>query len=259
VHRDAVLQAEGAHLANHVRSLGDEAIAHAMQRLQVDLIGAPDLDKAHRRTRDGLGDRLRVDDVVLVRLHVGLDEPGRDDPHRVTEGHDLACQPLRARARLHAHDGRRCTFEELQHRVTPERGLLHRRARRIEANDVEDVLADVDAEDGGVARRIAYLHGCSSFWLPTCHLVMESGGWTILLSLTPGRRRELVCHVQDRFGVSERRGCAALRFPPLLAALPLQPRRPGAAQAAHPRDRRGAGAATATRVSTSCFGVRAGP
>jgi putative transposase len=30
--------------------------------------------------------------------------------------------------------------------------------------------------------------------------------------LTPGRRRELVCHVQDRFGVSERRGCAALRF-----------------------------------------------
>jgi putative transposase len=31
-------------------------------------------------------------------------------------------------------------------------------------------------------------------------------------ALTPGRRRELVRHVQDRFGVSERRGCAALRF-----------------------------------------------
>jgi putative transposase len=30
--------------------------------------------------------------------------------------------------------------------------------------------------------------------------------------LSPGRRRELVRHVQDRFGVSERRGCAALRF-----------------------------------------------
>ncbi len=31
-------------------------------------------------------------------------------------------------------------------------------------------------------------------------------------ALTPGRRRDLVRHVQDRFGVSERRGCAALRF-----------------------------------------------
>jgi DNA-binding transcriptional LysR family regulator len=30
------------------------------------------------------GDRLRIDEVVLVRLHKGLHEPGWDQPHIVT-------------------------------------------------------------------------------------------------------------------------------------------------------------------------------
>lgn len=38
VHRDPVLEAKGAHLADHTRALSDEAIADAVKRLQVDLL-----------------------------------------------------------------------------------------------------------------------------------------------------------------------------------------------------------------------------
>ena len=73
-HGDAVLQAEGAHLADQAGAGRDHPLAHAMQRLQVHLLGAFRLGEAHRGPRDGLGDRGRVDGVVLVRLHVRLDE-----------------------------------------------------------------------------------------------------------------------------------------------------------------------------------------
>src|SRR5690606_32329072 len=85
--RNAVLQAEGPHLADKSRSMGDHPISHAVKCLQVDLLRGPDLDEAHRRPRHCFRDGLRVDDVVLVRLHEWLHELRWYDsncmPHRL--------------------------------------------------------------------------------------------------------------------------------------------------------------------------------
>lgn len=64
-----------------------------MERLQVGLLGRADLDEAHHRPQNGFGDRLGINDVALVGLHVRLHELGRHDPHRVAEHLQLARKP----------------------------------------------------------------------------------------------------------------------------------------------------------------------
>lgn len=117
--------------------MGHQAVAHPVERLQVDLLRRPHLHEAHGWPRYGLRDRLGVDQVVLVALHVRLHELRRHDAHRMAHRLKLARQPLRARARFHADDRRLGAFEELQQRVAPEGGALDRRAGRVEAEDVE--------------------------------------------------------------------------------------------------------------------------
>src|SRR5690242_18025475 len=40
----------------------------------------------------------------------------------------------------------------------------------------------------------------------------DAAGRALKKTLRPGRRRDLVRHLEERYGVSERRGCRALRF-----------------------------------------------
>ncbi len=129
-----------------------------MQRLNIDLFGSLDLDEAHRRSRDGFGDRFCVDEVILVTLDAGLHELGQYDPDSVAKPLDLARQPLRTWAGFHADDGRSGALEELKQRVTPEASALHGLAGSIETDHVEDVLADIDAEDRSVTGAIAGGH-----------------------------------------------------------------------------------------------------
>src|ERR1700736_5409676 len=59
-------------------------------------------------------------------------------------------------------------------------------------------------------------------------------------SLAPGPRRELVRYVQHEFGVSQRRGCVALRFECSSRRYRSKTPGPGAITDAHPRDCSGA-------------------
>jgi hypothetical protein len=129
-----------------------------MKGLQINLIRAAYCDKAHRRPRDSFGNRLGVDDVALVGFHVWLHELRRHNPDGVPKSHDLPRQPLRPRTRFHANYGWRRPFEELQQRLTPEGRLLNGGARRIEPDDMEDVLADIHAKHGSVTRLVAQAH-----------------------------------------------------------------------------------------------------
>ena len=54
-----------------------------MHGLPIELLLRFDLHKAHVLLGHGFGDRFRIDEVVLVRLAVGFDELGRDEPHFV--------------------------------------------------------------------------------------------------------------------------------------------------------------------------------
>ena len=67
-HRDAALQQEGADLIDDAGALPDQPLAHAMQRLQVELVGGLGRDELHRRALHRFGDRLRIAVVVLLSL-----------------------------------------------------------------------------------------------------------------------------------------------------------------------------------------------
>jgi len=60
------------------------SISHPVRRLHVELVIRLDGDKAHGWPGDCLADRLGIDEVALVRLHVRLHVLSRDDPHLMT-------------------------------------------------------------------------------------------------------------------------------------------------------------------------------
>jgi len=60
-----------------------QPVAYTMERLKINLVLGFDGNKAHVLSRHRLGDGFRVEEVVLVRLHVRLHELGRDQSHVV--------------------------------------------------------------------------------------------------------------------------------------------------------------------------------
>lgn len=70
--RDAIFQAERSHLVDQTGSRADHLVAYPMQRLEVSLFLALDCCEPHRRPSGSFGDGLGIDNVTLVRLHVGL-------------------------------------------------------------------------------------------------------------------------------------------------------------------------------------------
>jgi hypothetical protein len=123
-----------------------------MPCLQVDLLDRSRMGEAHRRTRHGFGNSLSIDRVVLLRLDVRLDELRCDNAHLMAHGGELACQPLRARTGFHADDRAVGTLKEAEQRIASELNALDDGPRAVETDDVEDVLAEVDAINGGVLR-----------------------------------------------------------------------------------------------------------
>ena len=85
-----------------------------MQGLHIDLLDRFDVDKAHRWSRYGLGNRLGIQCIVLVGLQIWLHKLGGDDPDRVAKRADGSCQPLRAGTRFHPDDGGFGKPEKLQ-------------------------------------------------------------------------------------------------------------------------------------------------
>src|ERR1700677_4759833 len=73
-----------------------------MDRLQIQLIVRLDRNEAHVLAFHRLGDRLRVDEVVLVRLHEGLHKLGRNQPDIVPLLAQRTAEEVSAGARLQA-------------------------------------------------------------------------------------------------------------------------------------------------------------
>lgn len=64
---------------------------------------------------------------------------------------------------------RRRAFEKLQQRLPPECRLLDRCMGRIEADNVKDCFANVDAEDGCISWLVAYAHNYLLLSPPNVH------------------------------------------------------------------------------------------
>ena len=71
-YRDAVLQEKAADLIDDRGSLRHQAVAHAMQRLQIELLVRLGWYAPRRRTLHGFSNRMRISKVIFVSLPDGL-------------------------------------------------------------------------------------------------------------------------------------------------------------------------------------------
>jgi hypothetical protein len=68
-YRNATFQQEGADLIDDAGALTDQPLTHAVERLQIELLGGLGRDELHRRALHRL-DRLRVTEVILLSLGI---------------------------------------------------------------------------------------------------------------------------------------------------------------------------------------------
>jgi len=101
-HGNATLQQEGADLIDDAGALTDQTLPHAVERLQVELLGGLGRDELHRRALHRLSDRLCVAEVVLLSLRIRADVFRRHEPSIVPKHPQLTTEMMRADASLHA-------------------------------------------------------------------------------------------------------------------------------------------------------------
>ena len=70
-HHVAALEEQASDLVHQRRPIADQPVAHAMERLHVELLLRLQRHEAHGGPARGLGDRLGIAVVVLLRFHVG--------------------------------------------------------------------------------------------------------------------------------------------------------------------------------------------
>jgi hypothetical protein len=115
---NAALQEEGADLVDDAGTLADHALAHTVQRLQVELFGCLGGDELHRGALNGFGDRLGVAEVVLLPLGIGTHVFCWHKPGIVTEHPEPATKMMCADAGFHADQARRNIREPRFHLTT---------------------------------------------------------------------------------------------------------------------------------------------
>jgi len=79
-YRDAALQQKGADLIDDAGALTDQSLAHAVHRLQVELLGGLGRDELHGWALHCLGDRFRIAIIVLLTFGVRADVFSRHQP-----------------------------------------------------------------------------------------------------------------------------------------------------------------------------------
>jgi hypothetical protein len=77
-----------------------------MHRLKVELVIRLDRNKPRVLSVDRLGNRFRIQEVVLVGLHEGLYELGRDQPHVMALFSQHTSEEVRPGACLYTDQGR---------------------------------------------------------------------------------------------------------------------------------------------------------
>jgi hypothetical protein len=118
--------------------------ARAVQRKRCLLLGSFDRHEAHVRPRHRLADCLGIVAVVLVGLHVRLDELRRHEPHLVAQLDELARPVMRAATGLHPDQAGRQVGEELQHLAAFELLAQHRFPALAHPVDLEHALCQID-------------------------------------------------------------------------------------------------------------------
>ncbi len=123
-----------------------QPVAGTVQALHVELRLALQLDEAHGRAGCGLGNRLGIPLVVLLRLDVGLDVLWRHEPDLVSLLTQDAAEMVSAATRLHRHRAGRQLGAEPDNAVASELSPQDDTARLVETRDAAAVLAEIDTQ-----------------------------------------------------------------------------------------------------------------
>ncbi len=149
---DASLKQQTPDLVDDCGASNDPALSHPVQRLHVELVIRLDRDKAHGWPRDCFADRLGIDEVALVRLHVRLHVLSRDDPHLMTLYPECSSQEMSSGTCLHADQVGLSVRRKLQQLSAGTLPAHNDFAPQVQANQVKDRLAEINADR-------VYLHG----------------------------------------------------------------------------------------------------
>jgi hypothetical protein len=150
-HRDAALQQEGADLVDNAGTLTDQSLAHPMQGLEIKLVRRLGRDELHGRALHRLGDRFGIAIVVLFTFGIRPHVFRRHQPGVVAERLKFATEMMSPGAGLHADQARRQVDKPRFHLATRPLLAQHHGSTPILANDVERILADIDADHGDFA------------------------------------------------------------------------------------------------------------
>jgi hypothetical protein len=89
------------------------------------LLGTLDRHEAQLRLAHRGANRCGIVGIILTRQSERADELRRHDARGVAERRELAGEPVRARARLHAHETGPALPEPREHRLAAQGGLYH--------------------------------------------------------------------------------------------------------------------------------------
>src|SRR5262249_9465158 len=146
---DSALDQEAADLIGHSRALADEARTHAMESQQVHLLRRLDAYEPHRRPLHGFGVAIVILVVLEERLHVLR----RDEAYLMTKGFEWPADMVRSRTGLHADQTGWNIGEPPFELSARDSQLQDDCAAPVEANQVEGVLANINADRRDVARQ----------------------------------------------------------------------------------------------------------
>ena len=115
-----------------------------MQGEQIHLLRRLDRHEMHGRSLHRFRDCLDVAVVVFVSLEEWLDVLRWDQTNIVTKGHQLSCDKMRAGTGFHPDQAARDIAEPASKLMTADLLLQNNRTARVEPDQMERVLADVD-------------------------------------------------------------------------------------------------------------------
>jgi hypothetical protein len=127
----------------------------AKKRLQLRRLGG---DELHCRPLYRLGNQLCVTEVVLLSLRIGAEVLCRHQPCIMAKRLQPAAEMMGADAGLHADQTGLQVRKACFNPATRPFLMQHNGAALIEANDVERVLANIDADEGIPA--LCFCMGC---------------------------------------------------------------------------------------------------
>src|SRR5262249_36875934 len=140
------LDQKAADLIDHAGPLAHKARAHAMQSEQVHLFRSLDRHKVHCRPLHLLRDRLGIAVVVLVTFEERLHVLRRDQTNIVSKRGELAGDVMRAATGFHADQAARNVGKPAPKLSARALQLQNDRPALIEADKMETILAEIDAD-----------------------------------------------------------------------------------------------------------------